>query len=100
MSRLKVDTNAIRNTAGKIASCNNQMKNEFTTIEAKMQSLQGTWSGSAADKATKSFAKIKNEYNTTRYEVMDSYVSFLKQQVGVGFDEVEKANKKLADAFK
>lgn len=100
MARLKVDAEQVIATANKIKKLNNQMRDEFCTVQDAIKRLDGTWDGSAATNAIGKFNSIKNSYCNARHSVIDSFVAFLHQQVGEGYTQTENVNKSLADQFK
>ena len=100
MARLKVDTEQVIAIANKIKSLNNQMRDDFDSVQDAITRLDGTWDGSAATNAISKFNAIKNSYCDARYNVVDNFVAFLHQQVGEGYTQTEAANKSLAEQFK
>lgn len=100
MARLKVDAEQVVATANRIKNLNNQMRDGFSSVQDAITRLDGTWDGSAATNAISKFNAIKNAYCDARYNVVDSFVAFLHQQVGEGYTQTEAANKSLADQFK
>ena len=100
MANIKVNTDAVVSAAGKIRSCNNSMRDNFSTIQTAITNLDNSWDGSAATMAISKFNQIKAEFCDSRYKVMDNYVNFLLQQVGQGYEQTESTNKSLAAQFK
>lgn len=96
---IKVDTNAVNMAAAKIETYNNTIKNDFSSVEAAIRSLNSTWHGSAAGCAINSFGSIKTAYFNARYDVMDNFVKFLRQ-VDAGYTQTEAARRSHADMFK
>lgn len=86
--------------AEKIQRYNNQMHENFSSLQNAITRLDNSWEGSAATAAIKKFNEIKSDFKQARYTVLDNYVSFLLQQVGAGYTQTEEANKSLADQFK
>lgn len=100
MANLKVNTDAVVSTANKIRSCNNSMRNNFSSVQTAITKLDGSWDGSAASMAINKFNQIRVEFCDSRYNVMDNYVNFLLRQVGQGYEQTETTNKSLAAQFK
>ena len=100
MANLKVNTDAVVATAGKIQACNNQMRDGFETVKSAISKLDNSWDGSASVKAISKFNHIGSSFCDSRYKVLDNYVNFLLQQVGQGYEQTETTNKSLADQFK
>ena len=97
---IKVNTANVAAAANKIANYNTIIKKEFSSVEAAIKSLDSTWVGVASNNAISSFNGIKSAYCDARYDVLDNYVTFLRQQIDAGYTQTEKANKSLADALK
>ena len=97
---IKVNTAHITATANKIANYNTVIRNEFSSVEAAIKSLNHSWDSVVSNSAISSFHAIKNTYHDARYHVVDNYVTFLRQQVDAGYTQTENTNKSLADAFK
>lgn len=100
MAKLKIDAEQVVATANRIKNLNNQMRDGFDSVQDAITKLDGVWEGSAATNAIAKFNSIKNSYCDARYNVVDNFVAFLHQQVGVGYTQTESANKSLADQFK
>ncbi len=100
MANLKVNTDAVVNAANNLKTLNNQMKNEFPSVQTAINRLDSSWEGAAANNAIRKFNELKSNFCDARYNVIDNYINFLLQQVGEGYTQTENANKSLADAFK
>jgi len=100
MDALKVNTDIINAAAGQIKGYNKQIRDDFDSLQSAVSRLDSTWDGSAATNTIKKFNEIKSSYCDARYAVMDNFVGFLYQQVGIGYENVETTNKSLADQFK
>lgn len=97
---MKVNTDNVALAAATISGINGKIANAFSDVEASMNSLNTFWDGSASDNSRSAFFSIKENYCDDRYNVLDSYVKFLNQTIGIGYDQTEDINKKLADLFK
>lgn len=100
MADLRIDADRVIDSAGKIGTLNSQMRDSFTKVESAVRKLDGAWDGIAAGSAMGKFNAIKNTFCEARYTVLDNYVAFLHNQVGVGYQQTETANKNLASWFK
>lgn len=100
MANLKVNTDLIVTSAGNIKSQNEYMRDEFQTVQEKMNQLDNSWDGEAATAAISKFNEIKSNYSEARYNVLDNYVNFLVYLVGDGYTQTETLNTSLADQFK
>lgn len=97
---IKVDTDHVSNVADNIDHFNKKIRDDFTAVETAVKSLGSTWVGSASEPSIGAFHDIKNTYSETRYQVVDNFVKFLKQQVDPSYEQTETSNTSLADQFK
>ncbi len=97
---VKMDTDAVTTIADNIAILNGDMKDRFNELSKAVDKLHGSWEGKAAETCIGKFKDIDSAYSESRYTVINNVVLFLKQQIGEGYEETEKANVSLADYFK
>ena len=97
---IKVNTANVAAAANKIANYNTAIRNDFSAVEKAIKSLGTAWESVASHNAISSFHSIKDAYHDARYNVVNNYVTFLRQQVDEGYTQTETVNKSLADAFK
>ena len=88
MNDIKINTDQVTILANNIKKQNEKMREEFDMADQ------------AATNAIGKFNQMKTQICEQRYKELDNYVSFLFQQVGVGYDNTESVNKSLADQFK
>jgi len=97
---ISVDTDKVALAAKNISRINNEIRDDFVNVESTMKSLDRDWDSNVSLNAMESFNSIKNAFCDTHYNIMDSYVTFLLQQVDAGYTQTETANTSLSDAFK
>lgn len=97
---IKVDTARVSAAAKTIGRYNQTIRDDFSSVESAIKSLNGSWDGAASEKAMDSFHRIKNNFSEPRYQVVNNYVKFLHEVVDPGYTQTEITNTKLADAFK
>lgn len=98
--QIKVNTDKVALAATNIARYNQNIKDNFSEPENAIKMLDGFWDGVASENAKNAFYSIKSAYLNDRYNVVDNFVTFLRQQVDEGYTQTETANKSLSDAFK
>ena len=99
MAKQVVNTDRISSSANKLRIANNNINNEFKTLEKKAKQLDSNWRSAAGDAAcTKMYQLFKN--NDVRSTVLQNYINMLEQQVNPGYANTETVNTKLADKFK
>ncbi len=100
MAALKVNVESIISTAEALSEINKQIDEEYEALDKKMKELGEFWKGPAAEAAIAKYWEIKSKYFSPRHDVVENYITFLRQQVGEGYAATEKTNTSLADAFK
>ena len=100
MNDIKINTDQVTILANNIKKQNEKMREEFDMAVQAVKRLNDAWDGPAATNAIGKFNQMKTQICEQRYKELDNYVSFLFQQVGVGYDNTESVNKSLADQFK
>ena len=100
MADLKMNTDKVNLAATNIHRINDDIHQSFSSVESALNRLYGSWDGDASWRAEQEYGKIRNKYEGQRYAVIENYIKFLTQQVGIGYDQTEEANKSLAAAFK
>lgn len=101
--QINVDTGVVRDTVRSLQTINKNIDNDFNSVTSAMNKLNGTWSGSAANKANDKFNNIKKKFtgpNGGRRKVMDTYIQFLAEAVAMDYETTESVNTKLSDMFK
>lgn len=97
---VKVDTDVVRRTANEISNLNKTIENDFSAVEHAMKCLNENWEGVAAEIAMRNFQSIKNTCCNSRFDVVNGMVSFMRRQVGEGYESGEAAITSAASAFK
>ena len=99
MAKQVVNTDRIASASNRLRTSNNNINNEFRTLQNKAKQLDSNWKGKAGDAArTTMYQLFKN--SETRSTVLQNYINMLDQQVNPGYTSTENTNTKLADKFK
>lgn len=98
--QIKVNTAQVAEIATTIASLNDRLKEKLQESQATVQNLSSTWQGEAADATIDAVNGFAAKYFDNYFDVIDSYVKFLRTNVENGYFETESANTNIADAFK
>lgn len=99
-SEIQIKTQQVKQASVDISTCNNNILNAMEPVASSVRALNSAWNSSAGDKAIETFCELEGMYKDNRYNVIQNYVDFLNQQIGLGYEETEMVNVKLADAFK
>lgn len=97
---IKIDTSRVRSTASQISTMNKKIKNDFSSVESAINSLNNNWDGSASDAAVRKFQNIRNNHYNNRFNVINDMVNFMLNQVGEGYEKTETTISSAASAFK
>ena len=100
MADLKMDVARVDATAERIKKLNDEMNNGFETARRALKTLDSYWDSPAATGAISKFDSVRSSYSEPRYRIVDNYVGFLKQQVGIGYANTEAANVEMAAQYK
>ena len=77
-----------------------KIKNDFSSVESAINSLNNNWDGSASDAAVRKFQNIRNNHYNNRFNVINDMVNFMLNQVGEGYEKTETTISSAASAFK
>jgi len=99
MAKQEVNSEMISSAATRLRTTNNNINNEFSTLQRKMRSLEANWRGAAGTAAQTTMYQLFN-HNESRSKVIQNYVNMLDRQVNPGYSNTESTNKSLADKFK
>lgn len=94
---IKVSTKEMKGTAEEIEQRKGNLRGLLDNIKNKMNELEQTWTGLAADEIRRKMNAMEsrfNEYDT----VVASYASFLRR-AAEQYEETESTAKKNASAF-
>lgn len=97
---IKVNTALVKSTANQIAVVNKNIKNDFTSVQNAINSLNTNWDGSASEAAFRKFNDIKSKHYEKRYSVVNDMVNFMLKQVGENYERTETIISSAASAFK
>lgn len=97
---IRINTQAVEDTAHDISKLNTQINSEYSEVERIMKNLEAGWIGTAADCAQGKLKRIKREYFELRFCVVERIPNFLKKKIGISYEAVESNVKTAADAFK
>ena len=99
MPKQEINSERISSAANKLRTVNNNINNEFRTLQSKMRQLEANWRGAAGTAAQTTMHQLLN-YNEARSTVLQNYLNMLERQVNPGYQETETTNSSLADKFK
>lgn len=97
---IQIDINAVLNTAEQIQLTNQIISDDFSIIKSAIKKLENEWESPANDLAVDKIRYLENRFVDARYGVINTFVLFMKNQVGEGYETLEKKLSTAASAFK
>ena len=97
---IQINTEVVAATAEQIDIINKTIRDELTNIDIAIRTLQQNWEGTAASSCVNKYEYIKKNFSDSRFSVVDGVVSFMRIQVGEGYEKTEKTVSSAASAFK
>lgn len=95
---IKVSTQVLRDTAGKIRRHNDTLDGKLKIINTHMDNLGDTWDSEASREIRAKMNGMKQTFEQYK-EVVESYAKFLVDAAGI-FEETETEAKRNASAFR
>lgn len=95
---IKVSTQVLTETAGKIRTINANMDSKLANINEKMNGLQNTWQSAAADDIRAAMNAMKPRFEEYK-RVVESYAKFL-DTTAQSYETTETTAQNNASAFK
>ena len=97
---IKINTNQVDAIATSIEKKKKKLKSTLEESQSAIKSLSSTWQGEASQATIAAYDSFAANYFQNYYDIIDSYVKFLRQNVSIDYQSTETANTNLADAFK
>jgi WXG100 family type VII secretion target len=97
---IRVDTAQVVQIANTIDTLNKQLREQLETSKQTIVNLGNSWEGEASQATIESYNAFAGQYFESYEQILNQYVTFLKNNVALGYEETETANTNLADAFK
>lgn len=98
--QIRVNTDQVAQIASSIEALNKKLDDELKTSQNTIKALSSTWEGEASQATVSAFDSFAAKYFQNYYDIIDSYVKFLRTNVEAGYFDTETSNTTLADAFK
>ena len=97
---VKMNTADVESAAAELERLNNQLKDQITESQRLITSLKGGWTGEAAEATFSSFNEFAKQYQENDHELIQSYVTFLRNSVAPAWTQTEAGNTELGSSFK
>ncbi len=96
---IKISTDQVELIAATIENLNTKLNETLQESQTTVQSLNSTWTGEAATATISAYNRFADTYFQSYYDVIRSYVTFLRQNVSADYQTTETGNISLAEAF-
>lgn len=97
--KMRVDTGQVLQIASEIERLNGELSQQLTDSKTAIDNLANIWQGDAATQTVTAFDDFATKYFQSYEDIINQYVTFLKNNVSSGYDTVETSNVNLADSF-
>lgn len=97
---IRISTDQVEGIATELENLNNRLEETLTNSKNTIDNLQNIWTGEAAQETISSFDSFAGKYFQSYKDIIQQYVTFLRQNVAAGYLQTENANINLASAFK
>lgn len=97
---IKISTDQVSAIANEIEMLNNKLNDTLTQSKEEIMSLKTVWQGEAADATVNAYNAFANNFFSNYYEVIKSYVKFLRENVVLDYEQTETVNTSLGDSFR
>ena len=97
---IQINPAAVSSAADHIDTTNKKIQDGLTEIDAALRTLRQNWEGEAANTCVSKYEYIKRTFSDSRFSVVNGMVSFMRNQVGEGYETTEKNVATAASAFK
>ncbi len=97
---IQINTAVILNTADQIDTINKKIRNNLSDVDSAIRMLQQSWESEASNSCANKYEYIKRNFTDARFSAVNGFVSFMRNQVGVGYETTEQAVSIAASAFK
>lgn len=96
-----IDTSKVKSIASEMIDINNRYKDDFSAVEQAINRLKNDWQQpqKVPSAAFACFDEIKAKYFDSAIQERQELAQYLCDAVGIGYEEVEKTNKKLLEGL-
>lgn len=95
MDGIRINTSSIGETAATIESLNRALAETLENSQADVRSLQGVWTGAAADAAVQAYNSFASKYFEEYQQMLQDYVNYLRSPAVEGWTAAEKENTEI-----
>lgn len=93
---MKITPEQVMSYASTIRSLNGQLAEILSSSKAQITSLQGSWTGEAAEATIGAFNSFANKYFTNYQAMINRYAEFLEKNVAESYTQTQKINADIA----
>lgn len=93
---MKISPEEVMGYASQIRSLNSQLAEILNSSKAQITSLQGSWTGEAAEATITAFNGFASKYFENYQQMIEAYAQFLEKNVAESYDQTQKINAQIA----
>lgn len=97
---IKISTDQVEAIATSVENSNKKLKQTLEESQTAIKNLSSTWQGEASQATISAYDSFAASFFQNYYDIIDSYVKFLRTNVSADYQATETSNTSLADAFK
>lgn len=97
---IKISTDQVEAIATNIENNNAKLKSTLEESQMTIKNLSSTWMGDASQSTIAAYDSFATNYFQNYYDIIQAYVTFLRQNVSADYQTTETSNINLAEAFK
>ena len=97
---MRINTAAVSSSASQIDAINKEIRSDMSNVDTAIKNLQKNWEGSGSSACNTRYKSIKSTFKEARFSVINNLVSFLKEHVGVTYEDTEQKVSNAASKFK
>ena len=98
-TRTTVSPEEVRAIAGKLEQDNQKLKDLLEESKKTIEGTRNYYTGDSGEATREAYNGFAAKYFQSYYEVIEQYTKFLRNQVAQQYEQVENANKQLAQSF-
>ena len=98
--KMTIDPGEVLATASRSEQMNGELNDLLLDTQSRIHRLGDSFTGAAAEATVSAFDRFASTYFSSYYEMLQRYVTFLRNSVAEGYSQIEQSNIRLADGLK
>ena len=89
---IKITTDQVEAIASNLDNNNKKLRETLEESRSSIKSLNSTWQGEASQATIAAYESFSAKFFQSYYDIIDSYVKFLRQNVAIDYTSTETQN--------